>query len=88
MVLFDLHHIHNDPSYWKDPETFRPERFLTPCGQLRKDDHLLPFGTGEDDRAPGEGAGSIRGNGRGSREYTREPETGTARIPGNREMKQ
>ncbi|XP_043209915.1 methyl farnesoate epoxidase-like [Amphibalanus amphitrite] len=47
MVLFDLHHIHTDPAYWKDPETFRPERFLTPSGQLRKEDHLLPFGTGK-----------------------------------------
>ena len=47
MVLFDLHHIHNDPAYWKDPEAFRPERFLTASGQLRKDDRLLPFGTGE-----------------------------------------
>ena len=48
MVLFDLHHIHNDPDYWGDPEVFRPERFLTSSGQLRKDDRLLPFGTGKD----------------------------------------
>ncbi|XP_037082217.1 methyl farnesoate epoxidase-like [Pollicipes pollicipes] len=48
MVLFDLHHVHHDPDYWGDPEAFRPGRFLTPAGQLRRDiDRLVPFGTGK-----------------------------------------
>ncbi|MCL4154658.1 UNVERIFIED_CONTAM: hypothetical protein GTU68_019868 [Idotea baltica] len=36
-----------DKSYWKDPESFRPERFITPEGKIRRDERLVPFGKGK-----------------------------------------
>ncbi|KAK4314949.1 hypothetical protein Pmani_013817 [Petrolisthes manimaculis] len=46
MVMNNLYSVHMDPEYWKDPDTFRPERFINPDGSLRKDEHLIPFGKG------------------------------------------
>jgi len=45
--LTNIHHIHQDPTYWGDPENFRPERFLTPDHKFRRDEHLIPFFTGK-----------------------------------------
>lgn len=32
--------------YWGDGTTFRPERFLDECGNVKKDDHFIPFSIG------------------------------------------
>lgn len=36
-----------DENYWVDPERFRPERFLTAEGNLRKEERHMPFGKGK-----------------------------------------
>jgi len=46
IVFNHLHSAHKDPEYWGDPEVFRPERFLTADGKFKKDEQLMPFGTG------------------------------------------
>jgi methyl farnesoate epoxidase / farnesoate epoxidase len=36
-----------DPDHWKDPEVFRPERFLNGAQDaIVKDDWFIPFGLG------------------------------------------
>ena len=47
IVMANLYHVHHDPEYFGDPENFRPERFLTPEGDLRKDEHCVPFSVGK-----------------------------------------
>ena len=38
-VLFsNSYTVHMDQDYWKDPETFRPERFLNEKGQYKSDE--------------------------------------------------
>lgn len=34
VLFYNLYSIYNDKDYWKDPETFRPERFLTENGEI------------------------------------------------------
>lgn len=34
MVLINLWGCHNDPTYFENPDDFKPERFLTADGQL------------------------------------------------------
>ena len=34
-------------AHWGDGEVFRPERFLSASGQLRRDEHFIPFSTGK-----------------------------------------
>jgi len=46
LVMPNFHSVFNDKNYWKDPEVFRPERFLNQDGTLNKGDHLFPFGLG------------------------------------------
>ncbi len=50
-VLPNLWALHHDPEFWKDPEEFRPERFLDEDGNVVPADHanrkhLMPFGAG------------------------------------------
>lgn len=37
---------HMDESVWKEPEVFRPERWLDDNGQLLKKDQTIGFGAG------------------------------------------
>ncbi|XP_043211299.1 methyl farnesoate epoxidase-like [Amphibalanus amphitrite] len=46
MILLHLWAVHADAAHWGDPHRFRPERFLTAEGEVRQDDHLMPFGSG------------------------------------------
>lgn len=45
-VLIGLRSVHMDSEFWKDPEVFRPERFLNDSGELKNIERLLPFGAG------------------------------------------
>ncbi|CAG7832972.1 unnamed protein product [Allacma fusca] len=47
IFLTNLHFIHQDPLYWKDPENFRPERFINANGQFQRDEHMIPFFIGK-----------------------------------------
>lgn len=44
-VVIPIHHIHHDPRWWPDPETFDPNRFLPGAGE-RPRSAYLPFGGG------------------------------------------
>lgn len=44
-VLIPIHHIHHDPRWWPDPETFDPGRFCPP-DRDRPRSAYLPFGGG------------------------------------------
>jgi len=46
-IMSNLWAVHNDPKLWKDPEVFRPERFLTATGEFVRDEHLIPFSVGK-----------------------------------------
>ncbi|XP_012228131.1 cytochrome P450 306a1 [Linepithema humile] len=47
MVIPLQYAIHTDSSYWQDPLSFRPERFITDEGALAKPKAFLPFQTGK-----------------------------------------
>ena len=55
LVFTNLWSITRDPSVFPEPELFKPERFLTPAGQLDRSvvEHFLPFSAGRR-RCPGE----------------------------------
>ena len=44
-VVIPIHHIHHDPRWWTDPETFDPNRFFPPSKD-RPRSAYLPFGGG------------------------------------------
>lgn len=47
LALVSIHSLHMDKEYWKDPEVFRPERFLDETGKIINHEHqFLPFGHG------------------------------------------
>lgn len=47
-IITSLYALHSDENVWKDPENFRPERFLGANGKLCLSlDKSLPFGAGK-----------------------------------------
>lgn len=47
MILANLYGVHHDTEVFKDPYTFRPERWLGAEGSKLKSDHFLAFSTGK-----------------------------------------
>jgi len=45
-VLINLHAAHMDPKVWKDPEIFRPDRFLDKDGLVIGRESVIPFSLG------------------------------------------
>ena len=44
----NLYSLHRQSNHWSDPETFRPERFLSEDGsKVKVDEWLQPFGYGK-----------------------------------------
>ncbi len=39
--------MYHNPEYFKDPTTFRPERFLDADGKFNLDERVIYFGTGK-----------------------------------------
>ena len=46
-VYANVSWIMNDPNHWEEPEQFKPERFLDPAGQFRKQERCIPFLVGK-----------------------------------------
>jgi len=46
-ILSNIWAVHMDPKLWKDPEEFRPERFLNENGELDRKEYLIPFSMGK-----------------------------------------
>ena len=47
VILGNIWHMLHDSEIWKEPNTFKPERFLDDNGKVdRKADVMLPFGIG------------------------------------------
>lgn len=48
IILPNIWAVHHDPSLWKDPHKFVPERFLNEDGSIwrHKPEYLIPFSTG------------------------------------------
>ena len=47
VIFINVKTIFMNKEHWGDPEKFRPERFLTDEGKIKKDEWLIPFGKGE-----------------------------------------
>ncbi|XP_046573676.1 cytochrome P450 2J4-like [Haliotis rubra] len=43
MLLPNISSVLSDPDVWRDPETFRPERFLDDSGNVCRDEAVIPF---------------------------------------------
>ena len=42
-----IYEIMHDPTYWQDPEEYRPERFLSQDGKFLSDPRFVAFGMGK-----------------------------------------
>ena len=47
MIFANLYGLHHDPKVYKNPEIFRPERFLGVEGKILKSEAFLPFSVGK-----------------------------------------
>ncbi|KAG1659626.1 Cytochrome P450 2U1 [Nymphon striatum] len=47
VFLFDLYCVHRDPTYWKNPLDFDPNRFIDKDGIVFRPPYLMPFGSGK-----------------------------------------
>ncbi|XP_015519448.1 methyl farnesoate epoxidase [Neodiprion pinetum] len=47
VVLVNYYSVHHERLHWKDPEVFRPQRFLNANGVFMPDDFSIPFGLGK-----------------------------------------
>lgn len=52
-ILMNLRSVLMDEAHWKDPQNFRPERFLDDKNTVLKDEYFIPFGQGRR-RCPGD----------------------------------
>ncbi|CAG9826006.1 unnamed protein product [Diabrotica balteata] len=46
-ILINIYSVNHNKDYWKDPEVFRPERFLNSNGNLFYPEYFMPFGIGK-----------------------------------------
>ena len=47
MILANLYGVHHDPTVYKNPEVFLPERFLGDEGKILRSEAFFPFSTGK-----------------------------------------
>ncbi len=47
LIWANLYGVHHDPTYWKDPDCFNPNRFLDDEGNFVPDERVVPFGVGK-----------------------------------------
>ena len=47
LILHSIYLTNHDPKYFKDPDTFNPERFLNNEGKFVNDERVVPFGVGK-----------------------------------------
>ncbi|GBN17586.1 Cytochrome P450 2J2 [Araneus ventricosus] len=48
IVMANFWAVHHDPRHWEYPDSFKPERFLTPDGKsIVKSPHYMPFSIGK-----------------------------------------
>ncbi|KAH9525259.1 Cytochrome P450 2J2 [Bulinus truncatus] len=58
MVIPNINSVHMDPSIWEDPTQFKPGRFLSEDGTLKKSPALMPFFIGPR-MCPGQSLGKL-----------------------------
>lgn len=47
VIFLNNYELNVSPQYWDEPEKFKPERFLSPSGNVVKPAHFIPFSTGK-----------------------------------------
>lgn len=45
-IIANLYAVHRDPNTFKDPNIFRPERFIATDGKFTKSPNVIPFSVG------------------------------------------